>query len=221
MINLYQTSFILFLLYCLINQADTLYFDVGKHYESCIHNEFFHDTIVIIQYDTLNIPDNIKEEANGFYKIQIKSDDNSKIFDKQIMKSLKDKALFIVPESNVYNICISALSSQKSLYDENNNIKVSLTLSTSDPTPNPPYEKYPDNDSLKLLDEIIKALHQSTDNIIKNNEFMMQNEETFSHFQEENGRLLILIALSQLILVIAIVVYSLCSLRSQLNKILN
>ncbi len=219
--KLYYSSLIILLIHCLIDQTNTLYFDVNKYYETCIYNEFFHDTIVIINYDTLIIPENLKDEANGFYKIQIKSNDKSKIFDTQIMKTLKDKALFIVPDSNVYNICILALSYQKSLYDENNNIKVSITLSTSDATPNLPHEKYPDNESHKLLDEIITTLHQSTDNIIKNNEFMMQNEETFSHFQEENGRMLILICLFQLILVVAIVVYSLCSLRSQLNKILN
>lgn len=216
------TIFIAYIIHSLFSNVNSIYFDVRRNYETCIFNEFFTNTILIINYDTLiDDPESIKAEDKGLYQIQIKNNEKDKVFDKQIMKKLSDKVIFVVPESNVYNVCISAISKQKALYDDHNFVKVSLALSSSDVTPNLPHEKYPDNESLRLLDEIIKTLHQSTDNIIKNNDFMMQNEEAFSHFQEENGRLLIMISLLQLLLVMAIVVYSLCSLKSQLNKILN
>jgi hypothetical protein len=219
-----KVSFPIFIfIVLLLTTVNSLYFDLEKNKETCFHEEFFNDSAAIIQYKPLKSFEKLKKEPVGFFQFTFKSYNESKQPIILYGEEIEGKVIFIIPESDSYEICIKAISNQDIIYESKIRspmIKFSLTIDTNERAIDFPHDSLPNNIHMVTIDEKLRHLDRSVTNIIKQQDFGLENEDRFTEFQKENNNTLLIITLIQIGLIIGVFLYTCLSLKSQVKYVI-
>ena len=207
----------------LLTNVNSLYFDLEKNKETCFHEEFFNDTAAIIQYKPLKHYEKLRKEQLGFFEFTFKSKNEIRPPVTLYGDQIEGKVIFIIPESDSYEICVKAISDQEFLYESKGRtpmIKFSMTIDTNERAIDFPHDSLPNNIDMVTLDEKLRHLDRSVVNIIKQQDFGIENEERFTEFQKENNNSLLIITLAQIGIIIVVFLYTCLSLKSQIKYVI-
>lgn len=204
--------------------SDNLFFELGSKNEVCFAEEVIEETILILQHEIyredlkeLNYKHDIDTEDSTipllFIHIYLENtnfQDNSDNTIDQIPKlesyegfKSKGKNFFVVPETNIYRICVIGNKYSK-IFKIMKKIKISLSINQNDNITNIPHEDLPNNENFKQLDRITNRINDSLNDVVKKQVFIEKIEEEFSQFQNNNNHIIMLMSIIELILILII-----------------
>ena len=131
-------TFIILIIFNFTNKINTLYFDLHQYKETCFTDEFVEKSVAIIQYKVMDHYDTVYDTDGGYFHFTIQSLDlvgsdeeynnlneskNKKMrLDNLTGTELNGKLYYIIPNTNIYMICVKG-NKNSFLYRQENSIK--------------------------------------------------------------------------------------------------
>lgn len=211
-----------------IKTTNSLYFDLFSNKETCFTDEFVSDSVVIIQYKLLDEYETVLEIEDGFFFFNIHAldlelyqqtgEENKIKTEKLVGKMLEGKVYYVVPETNIYLICVKG-NNRSFIYRGNKSVKFSISIDSNDKVVDLPHSEIPKNEHMKELEDNFIDINKKISNSMKIQKWGAQVEDEFSELQKSNTHALMFMTIIELILVIGMFVFSYFRLRKAIQTI--
>lgn len=221
MVTFKFTTKLLLIKIFLISNLKPLFFDLKKNTETCFAEELNEESIAIIQFKLMKVFAKTISSNNGYYKFHIRSTSDDKSNNKEfIANQIEGKIYYIVPKSDIYEICVIGLN-ESIIYDSSNNIaKLSISIDSNDSIGNLSHSDLPQNTDLQIVEERIQTVQGKISNVSKHQKRSIKLEEEFAHFQTHNSRILLIMSICQISIILLIFLYFTLYLRKQIKLLL-
>lgn len=224
-----RNLFIILMSFVLVSYSKSLYFDLYSYKETCFTDEFVEGSVVILQYRTMKIYDEPPVAESGFFKFKIhvvdmeiyKNQDkkDTPIIKTQelIGKNLHGKLYYVVPETNIYMICVQGNSKSFLYKGSKDSVKFNLAIETNDKVVDLPHDELPKNDHLKELQDDANDINSRLNSILHIQIFTNEIEDQFSELQKQNNNILFFMTIFQIILIVGIFFYTYIQLKKAIR----